>query len=58
MCSADNDTIPDGIKYHFADIYLDEIEKVGAEEVTLSIILMLYIIVGFISLIDEHLVNV
>lgn len=30
------DTSPDGLKIHFTDIYLDELERVGAEEVRLT----------------------
>ncbi|CAG2204703.1 RRP1 [Mytilus edulis] len=30
------DTSPDGLKIHFTDIYLDELERVGAEEVRLN----------------------
>ena len=33
VVSSAADEVPDGLKYHFADIYVDEIANAGAEEV-------------------------
>jgi hypothetical protein len=37
------DKAPDGLKIHLADIYLDELEKVGSNEVTKFYVIMLFI---------------
>ena len=36
------DKAPDGLKIHLADIYLDELEKVGSNEVTKYLLLVLF----------------
>jgi len=33
VMNPNSDSIPDGLKIHFADIYLSEVEKVGGEQV-------------------------
>lgn len=34
VMNPNSDLIPDGLKIHFADIYLEEVEKVGGEQVS------------------------
>ena len=43
VMNPDSDNIPSGLKIHFCDIYLDEVEKVGDGQLTGSQILQLLV---------------
>lgn len=50
VMNPNSDSIPDGLKIHFADIYLDEVEKVGGEQVRCFFLHLGGLAIGILSL--------